>query len=361
MARNILKSNNAIVIAGKRPAFSTTVRSGSSMGGAYMSAVQGVSVGFSQERQKSKQIGSKDLAINDINRMPDVDLAISYYYTPAMLNENMLGLINDQTGVDKSQFFSGYDNQDQNFYIVNHENGAADMIVNDASVISTLGNESEVICIGNAFLTNYSLGFSIGSLPVVSTSYKCSNITVNQGSFDSLQIPAINLSSGNNNGVANVNLEDASVNGFGDYTSVNRFKPPLCSPNELNITLQNLQIGGSTISGDASIQSFSFNIPINRIDLFGLGSNYPYGRKVQYPLTSSVDLEFLVSGLATGEISQLIDNESVYNFQVEVVDTGEAFKNTFEFSDLRLESAAYQMNVNDSMTYSLSFSRELTN
>lgn len=361
MSRNILKSNNSIVIVGQRPAFTGGNRTGSTMSGAYMSAVQGVAVGFSQQRQKSKQLGSNDLIINDITRMPDVDLGISYYYTPAMLNENMLGLINDQTGASKSTFFNGYDNQDQNFYIVNNGHQSVDMIANETSAIANLGNESEVISIGNAFLTNYSLAFSIGAPPVVSTSYKCSNIRMETGSFDQILNPAINLQSGNNTNVGTVNLEDAKVNGFGDYTSVNRFKPPLCSPSDLNISLQNLQIGGSTISGDASIQSFSFNIPINRVDLFGLGSDYPYGRKVQYPLTSSIDLEFLVSGLATGEIAQLIDDESEYRFEVEVVDTGEAFKNTFSFSSLRLENSSYQMNVNDNMTYSLSFSHELTN
>ena len=472
MARDILKSNNSIVIAGQRPAFTTDDRTGSDMSGAYMSAVQSVGVGFSQQRQTSKQVGSKSLAVNDITRMPDVDLSISYHYTPAMLNENMLGLINDQTGSSKSDFFSGYDNQDQNFYIVNHQDQGSDMIVNGGSEVGSLTTDAEIISVGNAFLTNYSLGFSVGSLPVVSTSYKCSNIAINQGVFPSflsisgqvldatagaisleplaldgitasspdysvttsegstfnlnympteqvwkvevsiggggsaiyessptnqlnpngitlsstdtidlggdigevirtnitlvnpdlnIENPAINLSSGNNNNVGSVNLEDAFINGFGDYTGVNRFDPPLCSPTEVNSTLQNLQIGGAPISGDAHLQSFSFDIPINRVDLFGLGSDYPYGRKVQYPLTSSVSVEFLVSGLATGEIANLITAESGYDFNIEVVDTGEDFTHTFSFSNLKLESSAYDMAVNDQMTYSLSFSHEITN
>jgi hypothetical protein len=361
MARDILKSNNSIVIAGQKPAFTTADRIGSDMSGAYMSAVQSVGVGFSQQRQKSKQVGSKGLAINDITRMPDVDLSISYYYTPAMLNENMLGLINDQTGSSKSDFFSAYDNQDQNFYIVNHQNQGSDMIVNDSVDLSGLTTDVEVVSIGNAFLTNYSLGFSVGSLPIVSTSYKCSNIRMEKGTFDECDNPAINLQSGNNQGVGLVQLENAKVSGFGDYTGVNRFNPPLCSPTEVNSTLQNLQIGGAPISGDAHLQSFSFNIPINRVDLFGLGSDYPYGRKVQYPLTSSVSVEFLVSGLATGEIANLITAESGYDFNIEVVDTGEDFTHTFSFSDLKLESSAYNMAVNNQMTYSLSFSHEITN
>jgi hypothetical protein len=127
------------------------------------------------------------------------------------------------------------------------------------------------------------------------------------------------------------------------------------------VTLQNLQIGGAPISGDAHLQSFSFNIPINRVDLFGLGSDYPYGRKIQYPITSSVNLEFLVSGFATGEIASLITNESGYDFDIQVMDTGEEYQNTFSFEDVKLESSSYQMDVNGNMTYSLGFSFEVTN
>ena len=361
MARDILKSNNSIVIAGQRPAFATGLLIDDSMSGAYMSAVQSVSVGFSQQRQKSKQIGSKSLAVNDISRMPDVDLSISYYYTPAMLNENMLGLIDANPSYVGTGFFESYTNEDQNFYIVNHQDQGSDMIVNGNSEIPNLTAGAEVISIGNAFLTNYSLGFSVGSVPIVSTSYKCSNIKMDNEDFNALLIPAIDLNEGNGSGAAFVNLEEARISGFDYYGSLNRFQPPLCSPTDVNVTLQNLQIGGAPIGGDAHLQSFSFNIPINRVDLFGLGSDYPYGRKVQYPITSSVSLEFLVSGFATGDIKSLITSESGYDFDIQVMDTREEYQNTFSFEDLKLESSSYQMDVNCNMNYSLGFSFEITN
>jgi len=361
MARDILKSNNSLVIAGQRPAFSTQHRTGEYMSGAYMSTVQSVSVGFSQQRQKSKQIGSKDLAVNDITRMPDVDLSISYYYTPAMFNENLLGLVDSNPSYDGTGFFNGYTNEDQNFYIVSHKDQGSDLIVNQDSAINFSSDNIETVSIGNAFLTNYSLGFSVGSVPIVSTSYKCSNIMVENATSAEYTIPAINLQSGNATNVANVKLNDAKISGFDYYSSLNRFRPPLCSPTDVNVTLQNLQIGGSPVGGDTHLQSFSFNIPINRVDLFGLGSDYPYGRKIQYPITSSVNLEFLVSGFATGEIASLITSESGYNFDIQVMDTGEEYQNTFSFEDLKLESSAYQMDVNGNMTYSLGFSFEITN
>ena len=358
----ILKSNNSIVIAGQKPAFTTDDRTGTTtMSGAYMSAVQGVSIGFSQARQKSKQVGSSSLVVNDITRMPDVDLAIDYYYTPVMLNENLIGLSESNPSYSATGFFENYTNEDQNFYVVNHVDQGSYMIQNRDSVIGDLTTSSEAFCVGNAFLNNYSLDFSVGSLPVVSTSYKCSNISVINGPFSGIQNPAINLLSGNNNDVGLVDLTKSSISGFDYYSNINRFKPPLCSPTDVNVTLQNLQIGGAPISGDAHLQSFSFNIPINRVDLFGLGSDYPYGRKIQYPITSSVDLEFLVSGFATGEITSLITNESGYDFDIQVMDTGEEYQNTFSFEDLKLESSAYQMGVNGNMTYSLGFSFEITN
>ncbi len=361
MARDILKSNNSLVIAGQRPAFTTGDRIGNDMSGAYMSAVQSVSVGFSQQRQKSKQLSSQDLSINDITRMPDVDLSIGYYYTPAMLNENLLGLVDANPSYQGKGFFEGYTNEDQNFYIVNHEDQGSDMITNGSSEVGNLTTDSEVISIGNAFLTSYSLGFSIGSIPIVSTSYKCSNIKMEKGAFDESLNPAINLQSGNNTNVGIVQLENAGISGLDYYSNVNRFSPPLCSPTDVNVTLQNLQIGGAPISGDAHLQSFSFNIPINRVDQFGLGSDYPYNRKVQYPIQSDVNLEFLVSGFATGEIASLITNESTYEFDIQVVDTNEEYQNTFSFEGLRLENSSYSMNVNDQMNYSLSFSLEIKN
>lgn len=361
MARDILKSNNSLVIAGQRPAFTTDDRTGSSMSGAYMSAVQSVSVGFSQDRQKSKQVGSQNLAVNDITRMPDVDLSIDYYYTPAMLNESLLGLSESNPSYVGTGFFEGYTNQDQNFYIVNHQDQGFDMINNGDSEVANLTTDAEVLSVGNAFLTSYSLGFSVGSLPVVSTSYKCSNMTVENGYFNNVENPAINLQSGNNTNVGSVSLEDAKVLGFDYYSNINRFRPPLCGPDHVELTLQNLEVGGAPISGDAHIQSFAFDIPIQRTDLHGLGSDYVYGRKIQYPITASVSMDLLVSGFATGELAALMNTESSYDFDVKIQDRNGEYQNTFSFDSLRLESSAYSMDVNDNMNYSLSFSFEIEN
>jgi hypothetical protein len=157
MARDILKSNNSLVIAGQRPAFTTSDRDGATMSGAFMSAVQSVSVGFSQDRQKSKQIGSQGLAVNDITRMPDVDLSIDYYYTPAMLNESLLGLVDANPSYQGTGFFEGYTNEDQNFYIVNHEHQGSDMVTIMLLKCGEFNNNLKLISIGNAFLTSYSL------------------------------------------------------------------------------------------------------------------------------------------------------------------------------------------------------------
>lgn len=380
MARDILKSNNSIVIAGERPAFSTTDRTGDAMSGAFMSTVQNVSLGFSMERQKLKQIGSNGLPVDHINRSPNVNLSIDYYYSPSMLNEQLLGLTTGATFAGEQsesgsygKFLSGYDNQDQNFYILNRDNQGADFIEGSTTMLSGLqagDDDIELLAVGNAFLTNYSLSFEVGQLPVASTSYLASNLSV-QNLTGSAQItnPAINLQSGNANGAGLVDLEEASTidaRTFSDDTecNINRLSPPLCSPTELNLTLKNLQIGGAPISGDAHIQSFGFNVPFRRVDMHGLGSNYPYARDVQFPLNCSASLNLLVSGFLTGEISGLVSSESSYDFDVEVVSveddpSGDPYKHTFSFEDLKLESSSYSMPVNGQMGYSLDFSFEV--
>lgn len=380
MARDILRSNNSAVIIGQRPAFSTVNRVGDQMSGALMSSVQQVTVGFSQDRQKLKQIGSKKLAVNDINRSPDVDLSIDYYYTPAMLNEHMLGLASIDDSVGATGFLSGYDNQDQNFYILTHRDQGEDAIPSTGNILGfrdewnakelnwedidefwNVGYDvHDLFSIGNAFLTNYSLGFSVGNLPVVSTSYKASNMNFKKmETHVEVASPAINLNAGNNINACKVDLSSYSNSGYGYYTGVKRSNPPLCSPQDVNITLQNLQIGGVPISGDSHIQSFDFNVPIERNTFYGLGSNYPYGRDVVFPLKCSLGLEFLVSGFNDGNITGIIDSESTYDFDIEVVDQDEEFSNTFSFKDLKLNSSSHQMTVNNNMSYSLNFSFEI--
>ena len=371
MAKNVLKSNNSIVLAGPNPAFKTSTETGTLMAG-----VQSVSFGFTHQREKLNQVGSYTLAVDHINRMPDVDLSIDYIYTPELLNEDILNLVNITSLASGSLFMDGLDNSDRNFYIINAPDQEDDCLdkyddSGETTYLKVAGDE--VVKFGNAFLTNYSLSFAVGQIPVVSTSYKCSNIETSIVDNSYTKIPAINLNSGTTNGAGslgllNINLSgDGQGDGSGFFDFVDRRTPSFIPPSDIGLELENLQIGGAPLSGDVSVQSFAFDVPINRVDLFGLGSNYPYGRKAQYPIRSSVEMQILVSGFATGQLYDSINQESYYDFNLSVENmTGyEEISGTTErhltyyFENMRLESCNYSMAVNDTMQYSLGFSYQV--
>ena len=86
MARNILRSNNSIMLMTESPAFYTSDKTGVLYGGVIAS-----NFGFSVERQRNKQIGTQESAFNTLNRQPNVDLSVDYIFNPMLLNETSLG------------------------------------------------------------------------------------------------------------------------------------------------------------------------------------------------------------------------------------------------------------------------------
>ena len=79
--RDLLKSNNTLVLITESPAFKVTDETG------YLfSAVQNSSYSFRMDRASVRQVGRKKPQIDDINRHPDVDLNIDYFSSPAMRN-----------------------------------------------------------------------------------------------------------------------------------------------------------------------------------------------------------------------------------------------------------------------------------
>ena len=87
MSRIVLKSSNTAVVLGESPAFKTTDDSGS-----LFASVKSASFGFSSDRQKVQELGGKNLIVDDLIRSPNVDLSLSYTYSPTYANEDLMGL-----------------------------------------------------------------------------------------------------------------------------------------------------------------------------------------------------------------------------------------------------------------------------
>lgn len=359
MSRILLKSNNSLIFAGSQPCFKTGEETGVLFGG-----VQNSSFSFNMERQNNKQLGSKTLQVYDINRHPDVDLSIDYMFSPSMINEQIIGLgVTKGKLYEDSDFFGSLDNKSNNFYFYNAPDGGEDAIEYFKSGEEVFPSGGEIISFGNSYLTNYSLNFELGSLPIVSTQYKCSNVKADIYNGQNIDLPAINLQSGNSVGVGNINIKDSLISGknfgYGGYIeNVNLYEQYLVAPNcSLSFELDNIQLGGQSFEGaNHRIQSISISAPVERVDFHGLGSDYVYDRKIKKPTIGTVEVSSLVSKYETGFISGLLSSEDFSSLSINVIDTKENFVTDLIFEELCLESSSYQMQVNGEMFYSASFS-----
>jgi hypothetical protein len=344
MAKQIIKSQNAIVaVSNNTSSFST-----SNIDLNLINNVQNTSFSIAFPHQKSKQLGSQNYVIDNTFTQPDVELSLSYIPDPKLQNElntNFIKTVNSYT--KPVQALSGVLPYNSNFLVITNPDQGKDALSSitiDGSSTNLTGFEAASF--GNCYLTSYGLSYSINSLPVVTTTYIGSNAKFENLTGADMQSPAINLVSGNNSNVGQ--LEFSFDNGNKD--------PKVPTPNNSNssVNFQNLQVGGQRISGNHSIQSVDMSLGIDRVSNYGLGSDYSYDRKAQMPANGSFKISSLVSGYENGNITGILPNEETYDFDLVLSSTGSK-KIKYSISNARLESYSSSIPVNGIMSLDASF------
>ena len=359
MNRQVLKSNSAFVAMGRYPAWKTGEEQAN-----LFPLVQSCNFSITNDHQKIKQIGSQSYAVNNLVKAPEINLELSYYLNPYCSNEILAGFaavnsyyqpcLQDLRGVD------------QNLYIIVNPDDAKDGFDNfKVAPASVNFSGMQALTFGNCFLNNYSVAFALNSVPVVSVGFAASNVRFESITGGRISIPAINSISGNNSGSGSLNLSGLYASLIDGYISNNpegrtEFNAPVATSNTSNFTLQNLQVGGVGLNASVNpiLQSFNLSLDLARTNLYGLGSNYVYGRKLEYPVNGSANIECLVSGISSGEFQSILTNESGYSFEVAFCDTKKLATGFYQIQNAKLESVSYSMNINDTMSFNASFSFE---
>jgi hypothetical protein len=121
-----------------------------------------------------------------------------------------------------------------------------------------------------------------------------------------------------------------------------------------------LQVGGVGLNAAANpiLQSFNLSLDLARTNLYGLGSNYVYGRKLEYPVNGSASIQCLVSGISSGQFQSIITNESGYSFEVAFSDSKKLVTGYYQIQNAKLESVDYSMSVNEILQFNANFSFE---
>ena len=349
MARNIIKSTNAIIaVSNATGAFST-----SSVDLNLFNIVQNTSFSVGVDHQKSKQLGTQEVSLNDVFVQPDVELNLSYVPEPKLENELHGNFIKTTSSYDKFvNALSGTLLYNTNFFLLNNpnqENDALNLITNFTGSNNNLNNW-ESASFGNCFLTSYGLTYGSDSLPLVTTSYICSNMKFENLTGYSMESPAVNLEDGNNANVGRSN--------FAFLTGTKT--PVVVDPNSTgsDITLQNLQAGGQKLSGIHFVQSVNMSVNLPRVSSYGLGSDYAYDRKAILPAEGVFSVQSLVSGVDNGTVSGIVNNETDYSF--ELVLEGSGKKMAYQIEDAKLETFDYSVPVNGIMSFNANFTFNVT-
>ena len=354
MARNIIRSNNAIVaVQNSTTAFSTTLKTLK-----LHKIVQTFDYSIDYSRQQSKQIGSQDLSTNNIYNQPDVSLNISYIPEPNFSNEVQGRFLNSTPEDEFKNMFDAGDSEDStNFYVLvseNQEDSFIDSVTLDGTANDFAGKDA--IAFGNCFPESYSLSYSIGDLPKVNTSYICSNVVFANLIGFYMQMPAINMTGGNNDNVGNSVFTFAK-----DLTTEALEKaPPIVNQTNAgsDVTLQNLQVGGQEISGSHLVQSVNMNVSMPRVSAYGLGNDYAFGRKRQFPAKGTFAVSSQVSGFESGAMTGVLNSDELYQFDLTLEASGKSM--VYRIEDAKLGSYNYSMDINGRMNFDADFSFEVT-
>jgi hypothetical protein len=361
MNKTILKSNSAFVAIGQSPSWSTGSDSGQ-----LFSLVQNCNFSVSNERQKLKQIGSQGYAVNDLVRASNVELSFDYYLSPYITNE--LAMNFQQKTAGNVGAFSALKNTNNNFYIVVNPEDNQDAFDKPKNPVITTTTYSgfNVLSFGNCYLNKYSVDFTLNEIPKVSVGFQASNMKFDVLTGNSITIPAINSVSGNAIKAGSLNLSGFYSSLTGKYMTglvggKTEYDPPVVIPSFCTFALQNLQVGGVALSTQSKpiLQSLSLNFDLSRTPLYGLGSNYVYDRKLEYPINGSVSLSAQVSGFSSGFLSGMLYNESGYNFDISFSDPLKFATGFYSITNAKLDNFNYSMAVNNILNFTAQFSVEI--
>jgi len=312
--------------------------------------VQSSSISVSNPITRPKQIGSSDFAFEKYITIPEISVDLKYLVSDNS-NELLLGL--NATGNESFLKNMAVSGQDKNLFFI-----LTDTNTQDAdSLTNMIGND--IFAVGNTFLTNYSISAEVGSVPTVSTSFSCLNMTFqnyNGTGVNGSEVPAINLT----NGVKSTEkyLLTGDNMSLLNYLSNQTTRPYAIRPGDIVLQLPQTFMGGVRYSGDvpATISSLQIDVPIERKDLLGFGSNYPYDKRIMYPLIGTVSFNGTFDEPVTGDFSNIFNNDTAYDLTFNLKNNNGATGLRVEILNARIDNQSFDLSIGDNMNFQSSFS-----
>lgn len=339
---------------------------------AQLHRVQSANYGFTINRQDVNQFGNLARIDSLVLEPPTVNFDISYYVTNGY-NERALNFyVQNSNNTASRQFASGHlaAGSGQNLYILTTPEGKDANLNRDAGV-----TQNTVIGIGNAFLTDYTLDLSVGSLPTATVSFEASNIlsdTTISGQnttisgFTGILTPAVNPV----NGVSltdPIRLPYASGNSHsGDYLTTPQDTLSALRPGDITLDLSSFdgevltKVSGA---GGIHIQSASLSLPLSRTPIERLGSKFPFARVVDFPVNATLTVNAVVNTMEAQNLASMISGcgqGTLRNVTISMKECGGTTTGLLiGLSGCTIDSESFSSSVGSNKSVDLTFSTQI--
>ncbi len=337
--------------------------------------VQSANYSLNITRQDVNQFGQLARMEAIILEAPTVSFDMSYYLGDGF-NEQALQFLNSSNL--NGGFISGQiaSTSGQNFYILTAPEGV------DANFNPSEGSTAyNTIGIGNAFLTDYTLDASVGSIPTVSVSFEGTNMNATAGVSGTTGAVNAGLTGGYS-GVEGVGIDPTlgtslvnqkvghtgvGITGFGamlplGIQGTGSDIPSALRPGDITLSLGNADGDAFVdLSGDGSahVQSVAISVPMARTPIDRLGSRFSFARVVDFPITPTLAVSAIVSDSQSASLTEIINDDQFIDnlqFTFKDSDTSNTPRASYKLTNLKLDSQSFSSSIGPNKTVDLNFS-----
>lgn len=329
----------------------------------YLDFLQAASLSYDVARVSQKSIG-KNIADKKIYSDNDLKLQISYLQRSDFLQERMFGFNISENG-DKS-IFSNLKNNffNKNAFLLIDETKDGELLTK--IIANDFTTDMISLFLSNLFIDNYSFAYSIGSLPKVDISLSFEEI-LNVANLIYIDSPKGFYAK--KSPTENMLLSQKQIESLRDRTSTNLSKNVTYQITNFSLDasqIQALNLPFTDISNflNGLIQSMSVSIDLSRIkDFYFNKANKPTDREFLYPVIGRLQISGITDNFNKSTLSQFLQSDTKFSLKISI---GDSAPNDSDYSEIiiqniYLENFSYNVNVNESISYSMNASFESNN
>lgn len=217
--------------------------------------------------------------------------------------------------------------------------------------------QHDVVGLGNAFVTDYSLDISVGEIPRADVTFEASNLVYYTGVSSGLYNPAINPANG---GMADTGQVALPIPSTGNSTV------DVVRAEQVVLDLQSntsLGVGGADLA-TIHPQSVSLSIPLGRENLQEIGKEFAYAKPLTFPIDVTLSVSAIASNQAEGSIATLLTGcagQEKRDISVKLLDRcgTETLKFGYLLKNAVLDSTDNSQDLEGNETVDLQFSAQI--